>query len=154
MTRHWSQSDRNFMEEAFGLARSQLGRTGTSPAVGCVIVHDGVIVGRGATADGGRPHAEAMALMQAGPLAKGATVYVTLEPCAHVSERGPTCSRSLIDADVARVVASIEDPDPRTRGNGFRALRDANIAVERGLMAPEGHVQIADFAKQFLKGKA
>src|SRR6185436_12483869 len=98
------------MRAALTLARRSLGRTWPNPAVGCVIVKDGVIVGRGRTQDGGRPHAEADALAQAGGAARGATVYVTLEPCSHHG-RTPPCADALVAAGVARVVSALEDPD-------------------------------------------
>lgn len=98
-----------------------------NPAVGAIIVKDGVVIGRGWTQPGGRPHAEAMALAQAGEAARGATAYVTLEPCAHRSERGPSCANLLAEAGVARVVAGIADPDPRTAGKGIENLRGGGI---------------------------
>ena len=98
-----------------------------NPAVGCLIVASGRIVGRGWTQPGGRPHAEAMALQEAGPDARGADVYVTLEPCAHRSPRGPACADLLLEAGVARVTVGAEDPDPRTAGAGLKRLRDAGI---------------------------
>jgi diaminohydroxyphosphoribosylaminopyrimidine deaminase / 5-amino-6-(5-phosphoribosylamino)uracil reductase len=147
----WSANDVAFMKMALEAAKGQLGKTGTSPAVGCVIVKDGLIVGIGATSDGGRPHGEANALAQAGVRAKGGDVYVTLEPCAHVSARGAACSSGLVQAQVARVVACIEDPDPRTAGKGFERLKAAGILCEVGLMRVAGEVQIADFSAQFEK---
>lgn len=101
-----------------------------NPAVGCILVKDEVVVGRGWTLEGGRPHAEAVALEQAGDAARGATAYVTLEPCAHRSGRGPACSDLLVEAGVARVVIGVEDPDPRTAGSGVERLKSAGIAVE------------------------
>ncbi|MBX7532447.1 bifunctional diaminohydroxyphosphoribosylaminopyrimidine deaminase/5-amino-6-(5-phosphoribosylamino)uracil reductase RibD [Qipengyuania sp. 1XM1-15A] len=101
-----------------------------NPAVGCILVNDETVVGRGWTLKGGRPHAEAVALKQAGGAARGATAYVTLEPCAHRSGRGPACSDLLIEAGVARVVIGVEDPDPRTAGSGVERLKSAGIAVE------------------------
>lgn len=98
-----------------------------NPAVGAILVRDGVVVGRGWTRPGGRPHAEAMALAHAGERARGATAYVTLEPCAHQSARGPACSNGLAEAGVARVVTGITDPDPRTAGQGLARLRDGGI---------------------------
>ncbi len=127
-----SKSDKRFMNMALSLARRGLGRTWPNPAVGCVIVKDGRVVGRGWTQDGGRPHAEPMALAQAGTAAKGATAYVTLEPCAHHGKT-PPCSQALIDAGIARVVAAMEDSDPRVSGRGFEQLRAAGITVETGL---------------------
>ena len=123
--------DRRMMAAALRLGRRNLGRTGSNPAVGCIIVRtDGdapVVVGRGWTAEGGRPHAEKEALKEAGAAAAGATVYVTLEPCAHKGRTKP-CSEALIDAKVARVVTAMVDPDPRTQGKGIAALEAAGIA--------------------------
>ncbi|WP_279349696.1 bifunctional diaminohydroxyphosphoribosylaminopyrimidine deaminase/5-amino-6-(5-phosphoribosylamino)uracil reductase RibD [Erythrobacter litoralis] len=101
-----------------------------NPAVGCIIVRDGIVVGRGWTQPGGRPHAEAVALGEAGERARGAVVYVTLEPCAHRSERGPACADLLIDVGVAAVAIGTQDPDPRTAGKGVARLRDHGIEVE------------------------
>ena len=122
------------MAEAVRLGAVARGRSAPNPNVGCVIVSSkGDIVGRGATAAGGRPHAEAVALEQAGAKARGATVYVTLEPCAHVSERGPACTDLLLKAKPARVVVALKDPDPRTAGKGLQRLRDAGIDVKLGV---------------------
>lgn len=121
------------MAAALALAVRGRGRTYPNPNVGCVIVRDGRVRGRGWTQPGGRPHAEAMALAAAGPDARGATAYVTLEPCAHLSPRGPACADLLIAAGVARVVAALTDPDPRTAGQGFARLRAAGIAVTDGV---------------------
>ena len=120
------------MAEAARLGEAARGRTAPNPNVGCVIVVDGEIVGKGATAPGGRPHAEAVALKQAGGRAKGATLYTTLEPCAHASERGPTCADLIPAAGIARVVVGIRDPDPRTAGGGVRMLKKAGIEVKTG----------------------
>ena len=120
------------MADAIALGEAMRGRTAPNPNVGCVIVSDGEIVGRGATQPGGRPHAEAVALAQAGKRARGATLYTSLEPCAHNSERGPACSELIVTADVARVIAALKDPDPRTAGHGFKRLRAAGIEVKRG----------------------
>ncbi|MCP5396001.1 MAG: bifunctional diaminohydroxyphosphoribosylaminopyrimidine deaminase/5-amino-6-(5-phosphoribosylamino)uracil reductase RibD [Sphingomonadaceae bacterium] len=98
-----------------------------NPAVGCILVKDGIVVGRGWTQAGGRPHAEAMALEAAGNAARGATAYVSLEPCAHKSERGPACADLLAGSGVAAVIAGVEDPDPRTAGDGIRRLASAGI---------------------------
>ncbi|MGH6877171.1 MAG: bifunctional diaminohydroxyphosphoribosylaminopyrimidine deaminase/5-amino-6-(5-phosphoribosylamino)uracil reductase RibD, partial [Rhizomicrobium sp.] len=120
-----------------GLAARALGQSGPNPAVGCVLVSpEGIIVGRGWTARGGRPHAEARALVQAGEAARGATAYVTLEPCAHRGET-PPCSDALVQSGVARVVAAIEDPDSRVSGRGFDRLRAAGIEVITGKLCPE-----------------
>lgn len=121
------------MAEAVALGEAARGTTAPNPNVGCVIVSSaGEVVGRGATAAGGRPHAEAVALQSAGKRAQGSTVYVSLEPCAHVSERGPACSNLLIDAKPARVVVALTDPDPRTSGEGIRRLREGGIQVRVG----------------------
>ena len=126
--------DRRFMDEALRLGEETRGRSAPNPNVGCVIVSSaGRIVGRGATAPGGRPHAEAVALAQAGKRANGATVYVTLEPCAHESPRGPACTELLLAAKPAQVVIALKDPDPRTSGKGIRRLRRAGIEVTPGV---------------------
>ena len=119
------------MRAALALARRSLGRTWPNPAVGCVIVLDGRVIARGRTRDGGRPHAEADAIAGARESLKGATVYVTLEPCAHHGKT-PPCADALIAAGVGRVVSAIEDPDPRVKGQGHARLAGAGIAVEVG----------------------
>ena len=126
-------SDRRFMFEAARLGEAARGRTAPNPNVGCLIVRNGEIVGRGATAPGGRPHAEAIALTEAGTRARGATLYTTLEPCAHVSDRGPTCAALIPEAGIDRVVIGIKDPDPRTSGDGIKLLRNAGIEVKTGI---------------------
>ncbi len=141
------------MAAAIALAQRGRGRTGLNPSVGCIIVKDAHVIGRGWTQTGGRPHAEAMALAQANGEAKGATAYVTLEPCAHVSERGPTCAASLINAGVAHVVVATEDPDPRTSGKGIAALRQAGIAVESGVMAAEAQRGMAGYMMRQRAGR-
>ncbi len=133
------------MQTALALAERGRGRTAPNPNVGCVIVKDGRVVGRGWTQPGGRPHAEAMALAQAGEAARDATVYTTLEPCAHASPRGPACSDLLIEAGVDSVVAAIGDPDPRTHGRGHDRLRAAGIAVEVGVRADDARRSMAGF---------
>jgi diaminohydroxyphosphoribosylaminopyrimidine deaminase/5-amino-6-(5-phosphoribosylamino)uracil reductase len=139
-----TEADRRFMAAALALARAQMGRTGANPAVGCVVIRDGRIIGQGATADGGRPHAERIALDQAGPGAAGGDIYVTLEPCAHLREGG-NCTNALLAARPARVVVAVRDPDPRTNGAGVAALREAGIVVEEGLMADEARAVNPDF---------
>jgi diaminohydroxyphosphoribosylaminopyrimidine deaminase/5-amino-6-(5-phosphoribosylamino)uracil reductase len=129
-------ADAGWMRTALELARRGLGRVWPNPTVGCVIVADGRVVGRGRTGDGGRPHAEAVALAAAGERARGGTAYVTLEPCAHVGGT-PPCAEALIGAGIARVVVAIEDPDPRVNGQGLARLRDAGVAVEVGCLATE-----------------
>ncbi len=122
------------MAEALRLGEDAQGQSAPNPNVGCVIVPaDGTVVGRGSTAAGGRPHAEAVALEQGGTKAMGATVYVTLEPCAHQSPRGPACTDLLLEARPERVVVALKDPDPRTAGKGIGALRSAGIEVKVGL---------------------
>ena len=122
------------MAEAVRLGDAARGRSAPNPNVGCIIVSaKGQVLGRGATAPGGRPHAEAVALGEAGAKAKGATVYVTLEPCAHESPRGPACTDLLVKAKPARVVIALKDPDPRTSGKGIKRLRDAGIEVKLGV---------------------
>jgi diaminohydroxyphosphoribosylaminopyrimidine deaminase/5-amino-6-(5-phosphoribosylamino)uracil reductase len=133
------------MRAALALARRSLGRTWPNPAVGCVIVKDGRVMGRGRTRDGGRPHAEADALAEAGEAARGATVFVTLEPCSHFG-KSPPCADALIRAGVARVVSALEDPDPRVKGQGHTRLRAAGIAVDIG----EGAAEAAEINAGFL----
>jgi len=127
-------SHERFMAHALALGRRGLGRVWPNPAVGCVIVQDGRIVGRGYTQPGGRPHAETMALAQAGDAARGSTVYVTLEPCSHHGQT-PPCAQALIDAGVGHVVGAIQDSDPRVNGAGFNMLRAAGIRVTTGVCA-------------------
>lgn len=140
-----SPDDRRWMAAALALAERTRGQTAPNPNVGCVLARDGRVVGRGWTQAGGRPHAEAMALAHAGPKARGATAYVTLEPCAHVSARGPACSDLLAAAGVARVVAAIEDPDPRTAGWGLARLRAAGVSVVAGVEASAARLSMAGF---------
>ena len=130
------EADRRFMQLALTLGRRGLGRTWPNPAVGAVVVKDGVIVGRGWTQPGGRPHAEPEALRRAGEAAHGATLYVTLEPCSHFG-RSPPCADAVIAAGISRVVAAIEDPNPLVAGQGHAKLRAAGIAVDVGLCGAE-----------------
>jgi diaminohydroxyphosphoribosylaminopyrimidine deaminase / 5-amino-6-(5-phosphoribosylamino)uracil reductase len=129
-------ADQRFMELALTLGRRGQGRTWPNPAVGAVVVKDGVILGRGWTQPGGRPHAEPEALGRAGEAARGATLYVTLEPCSHVG-KSPPCADAVIAAGIARVVSAIEDPNPQVAGQGHARLRAAGIAVDIGLGAAE-----------------
>lgn len=124
------------MKSALALARQGLGRVWPNPSVGCVIVKDYHVVGRGRTSDGGRPHAEVNALQMAGEHTKGADVYVTLEPCAHQGHTGP-CAQALINADVAKVIIAIEDTDARVAGKGIDMLRAAGIEVVMRICAKE-----------------
>lgn len=145
-------TDTRFMALALSLGRRGLGQCAPNPAVGCVIVRDGRIVGRGATAPGGRPHAEPQALAQAGPLAHGATAYVTLEPCAHYGQT-PPCTNALIAAGVARVVAPLKDTDPRVAGQGFALLRAAGIEVTTGILAEAAARDHAGFLLRNAQGR-
>jgi diaminohydroxyphosphoribosylaminopyrimidine deaminase / 5-amino-6-(5-phosphoribosylamino)uracil reductase len=129
-------ADQRFMQLALTLGRRGQGRTWPNPAVGAVAVKDGVIVGRGWTQPGGRPHAEPEALARAGDAARGATLYVTLEPCSHVG-KSPPCADAIIAAGIARVVSAIEDPNPEVAGQGHARLRAAGITVDIGLGATE-----------------
>src|SRR5207302_7735296 len=129
-------ADQRFMQLALALGRRGLGRTWPNPAVGAVVVKDGVIVGRGWTQAGGRPHAEPEALRRAGEAARGATLYVTLEPCSHFG-KSPPCVDAVIASGIARVVSAIEDPNPEVAGQGHAKLRAAGISVDIGLGAAE-----------------
>lgn len=135
------------MQLALALGRRGQGRTWPNPAVGAVVVKDGVIVGRGWTQPGGRPHAEPEALKRAGEAARGATLYVTLEPCSHFG-KSPPCADAIIAAGIARVVSAIEDPNPEVGGQGHARLRAAGIAVDVGLCREEA---ARDHAGHFLR---
>ena len=135
-----SDDDHIWMRRAIYLAARNLGLTGDNPVVGCVIVRDGAVVGEGATAPGGRPHAEELALDQAGERAHGATAYVTLEPCGARSSGASSCGERLAQSGVARVVISWEDPSVMAAGQGLQQLRDAGIAAEIGLLRNEAAV--------------
>ncbi|MGQ0532856.1 MAG: bifunctional diaminohydroxyphosphoribosylaminopyrimidine deaminase/5-amino-6-(5-phosphoribosylamino)uracil reductase RibD [Caulobacteraceae bacterium] len=142
-------SDVAFMQRALALAAPGVGRTGANPSVGCVIVKHGVVAGEGATADGGRPHAEELALALAGDAARGASAYVTLEPCARRSTGAASCSDILIQAGIVRVVIAAGDPHPFAAGVGIERLRAAGVGVETGLMADEARTQNANFFAQW-----
>lgn len=131
-----SSEDIKYMRRALSVARRGLGRVWPNPSVGCVLVKDGVVLAQTRTADGGRPHAEALALGKAGDAAKGATAYVTLEPCLHETIT-PSCAKSLIKAGVKRVVIGCKDPDPRTAGQSIKLLSDAGVVVECGVLESE-----------------
>lgn len=133
------------MAAAVALSLRGRGVSTPNPSVGCLIVRDSVVVGRGWTQAGGRPHAEAQALEQALDRARGATAYVTLEPCFHLSPRGPRCTDMLARGGVARVVIAARDPDPRTDGQGAAFLAGQGIVVETGLMAAEARRAMAGF---------
>ena len=146
--------DREWMAKAVALGESARGRSAPNPNVGCVIVSPGgKLVGKGATAPGGRPHAEQVALTQAGKRANGATVYVTLEPCAHDSERGPACTDLLLGAKPARIVIGVKDPDPRTSGRGIRRLRAAGIEVSLGVEREAAKRSLAGWLTRLALGR-
>ena len=144
--------DLRFMRLALSLGRRGLGNTWPNPAVGCVLVADDVIVGRGWTQPGGRPHAERMALAQAGTQARGATAYVTLEPCSHHGQTSP-CAEALIAAGIARVVCATGDPDPRVAGRGFAMLRAAGIVVVEGLLGEAARADQRGFLSRVEHGR-
>ena len=141
------------MAAALSLAERGVGRTGNNPSVGCVIVKNDIVIGRGWTQSGGRPHAEAMALAQAGAEARDSNVYVTLEPCAHVSQRGPACAQLLKEAAPARVIVALQDPDARTAGEGMAALKAAGIQVVAGVMASDARQNLAGFLSRINRGR-
>jgi len=137
--------DERWMARAIALARAQVGRTGDNPAVGCVIVAEGAVVGEGATADGGRPHAEEQALDAAGERARGAVAYVTLEPCGERSAGHASCGERLAAAAVARVVAACADPSAFAAGRGPARLQAAGVAYAQGLMQAEAAPLYVDY---------
>jgi diaminohydroxyphosphoribosylaminopyrimidine deaminase/5-amino-6-(5-phosphoribosylamino)uracil reductase len=145
-------NDNRFMALALALGRRGLGRTWPNPAVGAVIVKDGVVVGRGWTQPGGRPHAETEALRRAGDAARGATLYVTLEPCSHYGKT-PPCADAIVAAGVARVVSAIEDPNPEVAGKGHARLRAAGIAVDVGIGAEEARRDHAGHIRRMRDGR-
>ena len=130
-------ADQDFMRRAIELAQERVGRTGDNPSVGCVLVRDDVVVGVGATGEGGRPHAEEVALDAAGESARGATAYVTLEPCGERSTGALSCSDRLVEAGVARVVVACADPSVFASGRGAQRLRAAGIVTDHGLLEAE-----------------
>lgn len=144
--------DARWMALALGLGRRGLGQVWPNPAVGCVIVGDGRVLGRGWTAPGGRPHAETLALKRAGAGAAGATAYVTLEPCAHHGKT-PPCADALVAAGVRRVVTAMEDPDPRVAGRGHARLRAAGIEVQTGLLETVARRDQAGFLSRIVRGR-
>jgi len=147
-----TDTDRRFMQMALALGRRGQGRVWPNPAVGCVIVKDGRIVGRGRTADGGRPHAEVQALAMAGDAARDATAYVTLEPCAHTGKTGP-CAEALVAAGVKRVVSALKDPDPRVNGSGHQILRSAGVVVEENVCFQEAAADLSGFINRIKRGR-
>ena len=147
-----TSADAIHMRAAIALGRRGLGQTWPNPSVGCVIVANGRVVGRGRTAPGGRPHAETQALAMAGEGARGATAYVTLEPCSHQGQT-PPCADALIAAGIARVVVACDDPDPRVDGRGLARLRAAGVAVETGLLAGAAMETVAGFVSRVQRGR-
>lgn len=146
------EADLHYMQRALELAARGLYTTTPNPRVGCVIVRDGTIVGAGFHERAGEPHAEVHALRAAGERARGATVYLTLEPCAHQG-RTPPCVQALIDARVARVVSAMKDPNPLVAGGGFDRLRAAGIAVESGLLEDEARALNIGFVSRMTRGR-
>lgn len=138
-------ADEIWMRRAIALARPNVGRTGDNPSVGCVLIKDGVVVGEGATAPGGRPHAEEIALDAAGSAAAGATAYVTLEPCGERSSGAPSCGERLAQAGVARVAIACADPSVLADGRGLKWLTAARIAVDAGVAAGEAAALYAGY---------
>ncbi len=134
--------DEDFMQQAIALGAQGLGMTSPNPSVGALVVRDGQIIGRGVTHKGGRPHAETEALRDAGPAAKGATLYVSLEPCSHHGLT-PPCAEAIVAAGIARVVSALDDPDARVAGRGHQCLRDAGIALTTGICAQQArHINL------------
>lgn len=144
--------DERFMARAIAISLRHQGQTETNPSVGCVLVKDGEIVAEAVTAIGGRPHAERQALELASDAARGATAYVTLEPCSHWG-RTPPCANALVDFGVARVVVAVDDPDERVSGRGYEILRAAGIKVETGLMREEGRRALAGYLTRKIKSR-
>tara|TARA_R110002051_G_scaffold4021_1_gene21185 strand:- start:513 stop:1688 length:1176 start_codon:yes stop_codon:yes gene_type:complete len=144
--------DRRYMAAALRLSRWNTGLTATNPSVAALVVRDGAIVGQAVTAPGGRPHAETQALAIAGDRARGATLYVTLEPCSHHG-RTPPCANAIVEAGVARVVVSLTDPDPRVSGRGLAILREAGITVESGVMEEEGRRALSAYLMRQTRGR-
>lgn len=152
-----SSVDRRYMKQALALARRGLGQVAPNPAVGCVLVRfdedpAGRLVGRGSTGAGGRPHAETLALEMAGEAARGATAFVTLEPCSHQGQT-PPCAEALIAAGVSRVVSALEDPDPRVAGRGHAALEEAGVSVDVGLLDKEAEALNKGFLTRIKRGR-
>ncbi len=144
--------DIRYMGRALALAEPGLGKVWPNPSVGCLLVKDGVVVGEARTANGGRPHAEPLAIALAGDAARGATAYVSLEPCSHVGETSP-CTEALIAAGVKRVLVAVCDPDPRVNGRGIAQLRNASVEVEVGLLAAKAAQLNGGFFRRIQTGQ-
>jgi diaminohydroxyphosphoribosylaminopyrimidine deaminase / 5-amino-6-(5-phosphoribosylamino)uracil reductase len=151
MTRADRMNDEAYMRVALVLARRGLGETAPNPSVGCIIVKNTHVVGRGHTAPGGRPHAEVLALKMAGEAAYGATAYVTLEPCAHVDKISPPCTNALIEAGIKRVVIGAVDPNPKVNGVGIQRLREAGVQVSENILETECLAVISGFMMTITK---
>ena len=147
-----SPDDERFMRAAIRLSRRHEGLTAENPSVGCLIVRGDRVVGRGVTAPGGRPHAERIALEEAGERARGATAYVTLEPCAHHGQT-PPCADALITSGIVRVVVGADDPDPRVSGRGVDLLRNSGVEVTTGVCEVEARAQLAPFLSRIERGR-
>jgi len=150
--RAFSDADRRWMRRSLTLARRALGRSWPNPPVGCALAKGGRLVGAGHTAPGGRPHAEAVALAEAGDAARASTAYVTLEPCAHHGST-PPCADALLRAGVARCVIALEDPDPRVAGGGAARLQENGVQVEFGLLAEEAAEFLRGHRNRLLQGR-
>jgi len=146
-------TDAEYMARAIDLALANMGQTWPNPAVGCVVVSDGEIVAEAATAPGGRPHAEEQAVPAAGERARGATAYVTMEPCGARSSGRSSCSHFLVQAGIARVVVACVDPSPFASGRGIERLRQAGLEVETGLLAPEAAVLYEGYLHRLETGR-
>lgn len=146
----YSEIDIQYMRSAINMARRGIGRTAENPSVGCVIVKNGSVVARARTADGGRPHAEALAIQDAGEQARGATLYVTLEPCAHRGKT-PPCVDAVIASGVKRVVIGMVDPDPRTGGSSIQKLKDAGVDVVCDVLKNECAETVRGFVSRVVK---
>lgn len=144
--------DIGWMRRAIALARPRVGLTGANPAVGCVIVRDGQVIAEAATAEGGRPHAEEQALAAAGDAVRGATAYITLEPCGERSSGAASCSELLIAAGVARVVVACPDPSPKASRRGLERLALAGVRIEEGLIETEAAPLYAGYVSSLAKG--
>ena len=141
--------DAQFMRRAIAVAHGHLGKTGDNPSVGCVLVKDGEVLAEAATAEGGRPHAEELALEIAGENAAGAVAYVTLEPCGARSSGTASCAQRLVEAGVARVVIACDDPSPLASGRGGEILAAGGVALEAGMLAREAAALYDDYAARF-----
>ncbi|MEH6663269.1 MAG: bifunctional diaminohydroxyphosphoribosylaminopyrimidine deaminase/5-amino-6-(5-phosphoribosylamino)uracil reductase RibD [Brevundimonas sp.] len=145
--------DQEFMRRAIGLAKDQMGKTWPNPAVGCVVVRDGEIVAEAATAPGGRPHAEEQAVPAAGDQARGATAYVTMEPCGARSSGRTSCAQYLIDAGVARVVIACLDPSPFAAGRGVERVKAKGLEVETGVLSEEAAILYEGYLHRLETGR-